>query len=97
MMTPRHTGAIFPKNSAAIDPDQSFKSIFIFNTGRDGELMTASIDPKDKLVHYSWGRVDENQFKLQNDAASIEVYVRPGHSPAEVRRKLQEALDSLSN
>jgi hypothetical protein len=54
-MTPRHTGAIFPKNSAAIDPDQSFKSIFIFNTGRDGELMTASIDPKDKLVHYSWG------------------------------------------
>lgn len=75
----------------------SFTTLFSINTGYTGEYVNLVIDSNGNLESCatSGGQTGPTQFRLDSRAATIDVTVKSGHDSAEVRKVLQEALNSL--
>jgi hypothetical protein len=81
---------------ALVESGDGFNAVMTFNTGFDGESVTAQFDVSGNLASCRLGIPEQtDRFRLDSAPASIDVIVKPGYDPASVRRVLQDALDSL--
>jgi|GEM_PF-5990264 len=85
--------------TARLEPvSDSFTARFAINTGYSGEYVNIVVSADGTLDSCTTsGGSEPTQFRLDGNAASLDVTVKTGHDPAEVRRVLQEALDSIGD
>ena len=75
----------------------TFTSLFSINTGYPGEYVNLVVGPNGNLesCETSGGQTGPTQFRLDSRSATVDVTVKSGHNAAEVRKVLQDALNSL--
>lgn len=75
-----------------------FRSFYVqLETGVPGEVVSIRIDDNGADCRLGDGRggPGDDRFTIRSEAGDVQVQVKPGYSPRQVRRVLEEALDSL--